>query len=191
MDTTELKQLLEQAGFQLQPILEESLQDLPFSEDDMAIMTEVGFPVAAAPGPILFAQGVHPEEGAVLRRLSDEFAQFSTISMAKMIWVFARDGAGNVFWIHTMSGHQITMKDEAHNTNRYVNDSLSSFMQSLLVFRQFQLKYADAETQDAKAIMAAAGVDAVATLKAALETIDAEAFSDEDNFWNFTINSHA
>lgn len=188
MDPIALQQELEQAGFELHTFSEESLQDLPFSEDDMAIMTECGLPTVAAPGEITFAQGVHPESGPVLRRLCDEFQQFAAMNMAKMIWVFARDKAGNVFWIHTMSGHAITMKDEAHNTNRYVNDSLGSFLQSLALFRKLQLQYASAETTDPKAIVAAAGPDAIAALRTQLEAIDAEAFSDDDNFWKFSLS---
>ncbi len=190
MDAIDLGQELEQVGFELYRFSEDELQDLPFSEDDMLLFTECGLPTSAAPGKILFAQGVAPASGPVLRRLNEEIAQFQAMNMAKMIWVFARTPDGSVFWIHTMSGHQVTMKDETHQTNRYVNDSLGSFLQSIVLYRQFQLKYADGDAEDAAKVCAAAGPEAVAALKTHLEAIDAEAFSDDDNFWKFALQNN-
>jgi SUKH-4 immunity protein len=174
MQIHELKAALEDAGLEMTTFPAEYLEDMPFNEEEITLLSECGLPKISGPGKIYYAQDVHPEEGDhILRKLSDEIPHYRHNATAQQIIVFAKDEAANLMWINTASGHQITLKDDAATENRYVNNSLQSYLQSSLAYARYQKNY-DA-TQS--------GLDQIQKLRAELEAIDPEAFSDELNFW--------
>lgn len=169
-----LKSTFETLGIALVQFPSEYLEDLPFAAEEIALLSECGWPVTAAPGDLRFAQVVHPEEGdLVIRCLSDEIPQYRHNATAQKIIVIAKDGVGNLIWINTASGHQVTLKDEAGEMNRYVNNHLESFLHSLAAYAAYQKNYDTTQS----------GLDQLNALREKLEAIDPEAFSDEHNFW--------
>jgi SUKH-4 immunity protein len=177
MDGQELKAALQDAGLEITTFPSEYLEDMPFSEEEVALLSECGLPVTSGPGKIAFALEVHPEEGElILRRLSDEIPHYRHNSTAQQIIVFAKNEAGYLIWINSASGHQVSLKDDAEGLNRYVNCSLRAFMLSILAYAQYQKNYD-----------ATHGLDQLNQLRATLEEIDPEAFSDEFNFWRHAL----
>jgi hypothetical protein len=177
MISTELKDKLEASGLELHSFNSEMLQEFPFSTEDRDILKNCGLPKNAAPDYIHFRK----PEGDQLQTLAEDNLKFKEVKAAEAIIVLAKDSMGNQFWLNTGANHQLTFDDHDYGVKRYINASLTQFLQCIALYNGFLKQLASPNSRFLFTVNEIN--EKKQALLVQLTTIDATATNNPENYW--------